>query len=127
MTCKLVTLTISSHGSVNTSLYNVRKIHSSLVKFLATATQRLLYTSLYSHSADEQPGGLPKIPAGEHGRGDWVVCVLVTGDADKKLLSAGLPGVEGQVEEWIKRMALDGSIEGVLIKSGVWNGDVFMS
>lgn len=127
MTCRLVTLTISARGSVNASLHTVRKIHSSLVKFLATATQRLLYTSLYNHSADAQPGALPKIPAGDHGHGDWVACVLFGGDADKKLLDAGLHGVEGQVEEWVKRMALHGSMEGVTIKTGVWNGDVFMS
>ena len=125
--CRLITLTINAPGSVDKPFKTVCRIHSSLVSFLATATQRVLYTSLYDHSADAQPEGMPKIAEGEHGYGDWVACVLVGGDADKKLLDAGLPGVEGQVEEWFKRMRLDGSMEGVHVRAGVWEGDVFMS
>lgn len=127
LNCRLITLSISPSPLTNTPLQNIWKIHSSLVSFLATATQRLLYTGLYSHSTDAQPGSLPKIGKGEHGDGDWIVCVLISGDADKKLKNLGLPGVEGQVDEWIKRMKFDGSMEGIDIKSAVWDGDVFMS
>jgi hypothetical protein len=42
-------------------------------------------------------------------------------------MHAGLPGVEGQVDEWSKRVMLEGSLAGVEIKTAVWTGDIFMS
>ncbi|KAF3001927.1 hypothetical protein E8E13_006735 [Curvularia kusanoi] len=124
---KLVTLTIIARGPAETPVQNIRRIHSSLVSFLGTATQELLQTSLYGHNSVAQPVDVPAISEGEHGGGQWVACVLIRGDADEKLLNAGLPGVEGQVEEWSKRVMLDGSLEGVDIKTAVWTGDIFMS
>ncbi|KAJ4992157.1 hypothetical protein SVAN01_02478 [Stagonosporopsis vannaccii] len=125
--CRLVTLTFNALLSTNLSARTVGKIHSSLVSYLATATQTMLYTTLYTHSVEAQPGKLPEIAEGEHGRGNWVACVLVGEDADSKLSRNGLEGVEGQVEEWFKRIRLGGAMEGVDVKTGVWKGDLFMS
>lgn len=74
-----------------------------------------------------QPHGLPEIAESQDGNGEWVVCVFVGGDADKELLEAGWEGVEGQVDEWRKRLKIEGSLEGLDMKVGVWKGDVFMS
>ncbi|KAJ8112071.1 hypothetical protein OPT61_g5470 [Boeremia exigua] len=125
--CKLVTLTFGSSGSVHPPSRIVERIHSSIVGFLTVATQTTVYTSLYSHSADVQPGGLPEITEGDDGCGGWLACVLVGGDVDQQLSNDSLEGVEGQVDEWLKRMRLDGSTEGVNIRTGVSKGDVFMS
>lgn len=125
--CRLVTLTFNAPHSADLSVRIVGKIHLSLVSYLATATQTMLYTTLYDHNRNAQPGGLSGIAEGEHGRGDWVACVLVGGDADRKLFRDGLEGVDGQVEEWLKRMRLGGGMEGVDVKTAVWTGDVFMS
>lgn len=125
--CRLVTLTFNALHSADLPVRVVGKIHASLVSYLATATQTMLYTTLYTHCMDAQPEGLPNMAEGEHGRGSWVACVFVGSDADRKLFHDGLEGVEGQVEEWLKRMRLGGGMEGVRVKTGVWKGDVFMA
>jgi hypothetical protein len=105
----------------------MRKLQSSLTNFLTTASRETLYTSLYHHAPDAQPEKYPFVPDGQHGKGDWVICTLVVGNADKQLVEAGLQDVEGQVEEWYKRARIDGSLEGIDVKVGAWKGDVFMS
>lgn len=124
---KLITLTIAARGLASTPSRNVCMMHASLVSFLGTATQKKLCTSLYSRNAGAQPQGIPTIEDGEHGGGDWLAVVLVPGNADERLMHAGLPGVEGQVDEWSKRVMLEGSLAGVEIKTAVWTGDIFMS
>jgi hypothetical protein len=124
---KLITLTIAARGLTSTPSRNVCMMHASLVSFLGTATQKKLCTSLYSRNAGVKPQGTPKIEDGEHGGGDWLAVILIPGNADERLMHAGLPGVEGQLDEWSKRVMLEGSLEGVEIKTAVWTGDIFMS
>jgi hypothetical protein len=124
---KLVTLTIAARGMASTPSRNICMMQASLVSFLGTATQKKLCTSLYSRNAGVQPQGIPKIEDGEHGGGEWLAVILIPDNADERLMHAGLPGVEGQVDEWSKRVMLEGSLEGVEIKTAVWTGDIFMS
>ncbi|KAF9699528.1 hypothetical protein EKO04_002192 [Ascochyta lentis] len=125
--CMLVTLTVSSTTPVPMPDQIVQKLQASLVSFLATISHQTIYKTLYRHAPGAKPEAIPKITDGQHGDGDWVVCALVGGDVDKKLMEAGLEGVDGQVEEWKKRARIEGSTEGLKVEAGVWRGDIFMA
>jgi hypothetical protein len=130
--CTLVTLMISpidwnGDDVEPKDTQKVCKLQSNLVEFLSTATQKSVYTTMYQPYPYARPGGLSGTPKGQHGNGEWAVCVLVGGNADKDLAEVGFEGVEGQVTEWRKRMKLSGNMEGLDVDIGVWKGDVFMS
>ena len=130
--CTLVALTISpidwNGNDVDLrDTEKVRKLQFDLVEFLRTATQKSVYTTKYQRNPYARPEGLSGIPEGQNVNGEWTVCVLVDGNADKDLAEVGFQGVEGQVAEWRKRMKLSGNMEGLDVKAGVWKGDVFMS
>ncbi|KAF2622690.1 hypothetical protein BU25DRAFT_204281 [Macroventuria anomochaeta] len=122
----LVTLTISHTTPYPTPFQHVQRLRSSLANLLGIVTNQLVYATVYRHAADAEPEVFSKIAQGQDGNGDWVVCVLVGGDADRQLVDAGYEGVEGQIEEWRKRLEIEGSLQNLDIKIGVWKGDVLM-
>ena len=131
--CTLVTLTMSAidhkgGGDVDfTYTQKVQKLQVDVVDFLRTAIQKPVYTAMYQYDSSARPGSLPDIPKGQHGDGEWIICVLIGGNANNDLAEIGFEGVEGQVVEWEKRIKLNGKIEGLTVKTGIWRGDVFMS
>lgn len=130
--CTLITLTISpvDRSADEADLRYIQKISKlqlDLVDFLRTATQRSLYTTMYQYELSARPEGLPDILECQHGDGRWVVCVLIDGNTDLGLAEVGYEGVEGQVIEWEKRMKLNGNMEGLDVRVGTFEGDVFMS
>ena len=134
--CTLVTVTVSFKKEIPTPFQRIQRFRTSLVNALIHSTNQLVYATLYRHAPDAQPGELPKIPQGQDGNEEWVICVLVGGDVEAKVSDLVLDGLggqlqawsfEGKVREWRERLESGGSLEGLDMQVGVWKGDVFMS
>lgn len=91
-----------------------------------------MHATLYRQAPDAQPDMLPKIPQGQDGRGEWIVCALVGGATEDKLVNdMGADWTREmlveQVKDWRKGFEKEGALREVDMKVGVWKGDVFMS
>jgi hypothetical protein len=133
----IVTMTITEE--ILSPGLRVERFRDLLVHRLMGTTQQVVHVTLYRHAPDAQPDVLPKISKGEDGRGEWVICALISGDKDRTVdkpaehstgdqYETGIRGeMLGSIEEWRKGLEKERALKEVDLKIGVWKGDIFMS
>jgi hypothetical protein len=130
-TYTLVTVTMTITQATPTPGLRIERFRDSLAQMLTGTTQQLVHATLYCHAPDAQPDMLPKISEGEDGRGQWLICALVSSDRDSGDTDHYEDEIRGgmleSIEKWRRRLQEEGALKEVDLKVGVWKGDIFMS